>query len=120
MANQDFFILGGNSHHYLLFNSSFHSTSYGTEKIKEYFFDDSLTYQSAKVEPSLLGVSVKLENFSYSSAVLFEGEEIELELNLLNSVISQRLHLEMLAFKMVKLHPMRILKVIKKTLQIFL
>ena len=77
----------------------FISTSYGTEKIKEYFFDDSLTYQSAKVEPSLLGVSVKLENFSYSSAVLFEGEEIELELNLLNSVISQRLHLEMLAFK---------------------
>ena len=75
------------------------STSYGTEKIKEYFFDDSLTYQSAKVEPSLLGVSVKLKNFSYSSAVLFEGEEIELELNLLNSVISQRLHLEMLAFK---------------------
>ena len=77
----------------------FISTSYGTEKIKEYFFDDSLTYQSAKVEPSLLGVNVKLENFSYSSAVLFEGEEIELELNLLNSVISQRLHLEMLAFK---------------------
>ena len=77
----------------------FISTSYGTEKIKEYFFDDSLTYQSAKVEPSLLGVSVNLENFSYSSAVLFEGEEIELELNLLNSVISQRLHLEMLAFK---------------------
>lgn len=77
----------------------FISTSYGTEKIKEYFFDDSLTYQSAKVEPSLLGVSVKLENFSYSSALLFEGEDIELELNLLNSVISQRLHLEMLAFK---------------------
>ena len=77
----------------------FISTSYGTEKIKEYFFDDSLTYQSAKVEPSLLGVSVKLENFSYSSAVLFEGKEIELELNLLNSVISQRLHLEMLAFE---------------------
>ena len=77
----------------------FISTSYGTEKIKEYFFDDALKYQSAKVEPSLLGVSVKLENFSYSSAVLFEGEEIELELNLLNSVISQRLHLEMLAFK---------------------
>lgn len=77
----------------------FISTSYGTEKIKEYFFDDSLTYQSAKVEPSLLGVSVKLENFSYSSALLFEGEEIELELNLLNSVISQRLYLEMLAFK---------------------
>ena len=77
----------------------FISTSYGTEKIKEYFFDDSLTYQSAKVEPSLLGVSVKLENFSYSSALLFEGEEIELELNLLNSVISQRLHLEMLAFE---------------------
>ena len=77
----------------------FISTSYGTEKIKEYFFDDSLSYQSAKVEPSLLGVSVKLENFSYSSALLFEGEEIELELNLLNSVISQRLHLEMLAFK---------------------
>jgi len=79
--------------------SLFISTSYGTEKIKEYYFDDSLTYQSAKVEPSLLGVSVKLENFSYSSALLFEGEEIELELNLLNSVISQRLHLEMLAFK---------------------
>ena len=77
----------------------FISTDYGTEKIKEYFFDDALKYQSAKVEPSLLGVSVKLENFSYSSAVLFEGEEIELELNLLNSVISQRLHLEMLAFK---------------------
>lgn len=77
----------------------FISTGYGTEKIKEYFLHDSLTYQSAKVEPSLLGVSVKLENFSYSSAVLFEGEEIELELNLLNSVISQRLHLEMLAFK---------------------
>jgi hypothetical protein len=77
----------------------FISTSYGTEKIKEYFFDGFLTYQSAKVEPSLLGVSVKLENFSYSSAVLFEGEEIELELNLLNSVISQRLHLEMLAFE---------------------
>ena len=77
----------------------FISTTYGTEKIKEYFFDDSLTYQSAKVEPSLLGVSVKLENFSYSSAVLFEGKEIELELNILNSVISQRLHLEMLAFE---------------------
>jgi len=77
----------------------FISTSYGTEKIKEYFLDDSLTYQSAKVEPSLLGVSVKLENFIYSSAILFEGEEIKLELNLLNSVISQRLHLEMLAFK---------------------
>ena len=77
----------------------FISSDYGTEKIKEYFFDDALKYQSAKVEPSLLGVSVKLENFSYSSAVLFEGEEIELELNILNSVISQRLHLEMLAFK---------------------
>ena len=77
----------------------FISTNFGTEKIKEYFLDDSLKYQSAKVEPSLLGVSVKLENFSYSSAALFEGEEIELELNLLNSVISQRIHLEMLAFK---------------------
>ena len=77
----------------------FISTNFGTEKIKEYFLDDSLKYQSAKVEPSLLGVSVKLENFSYSSAVLFEGEEIVLELNLLNSIISQRIHLEMLAFK---------------------
>ena len=77
----------------------FISTNFGTEKIKEYFLDDSLKYQSAKVEPRLLGVSVKLENFSYSSAALFEGEEIELELNLLNSVISQRIHLEMLAFK---------------------
>ena len=77
----------------------FISTSYGTEKVKEYFLDESLTYQSAIVEPSLLGVNVKLENFSYSSAILFKGEEIELELNLLNSIISQRLHLEMLAFK---------------------
>jgi hypothetical protein len=76
----------------------FISTSYGTEKVKEYFLDESLTYQSAIVEPSLLGVNVKLENFSYSSAILFKGEEIELELNLLNSIISQRLHLEMLAF----------------------
>ena len=58
----------------------FISTSYGADKIKEYFLDDSLTYQSAIVEPSLLGVSVKLENFSYSSAILFKGEEIELEL----------------------------------------
>lgn len=77
----------------------FISTSYGTEKITKYFLDDSLTYEFAKVEPSLLGVNVRLENFSYSSAVLFQGEEIDLELNLLNSVISKRLHLEMLSFK---------------------
>ena len=65
----------------------FISTSYGTEKIKEYFFDDSLTYQSAKVEPSLLGVSVMIENFGNSRALLVEGEEIALELNLINSVL---------------------------------
>ena len=77
----------------------FISTSFGTEKITKYFLDDSLTYQFAEVEPSLLGVSVRLQNFNYSSAVFFQGEEIELELNLLNSVISQRLHVEMLSFK---------------------
>ena len=60
----------------------FISTSFGTEKITKYFLDDSLTYQFAEVEPSLLGVSVRLQNFNYSSAVFFQGEEIELELDL--------------------------------------
>ena len=77
----------------------FISTSFGTEKITKYFLDDSLTYKFAEVKPSLLGVNVRLQNFSYSSAVFYQGEEIELELNLLNSVISQRLHVEMLSFK---------------------
>ena len=54
----------------------FISTSYGTEKITKYFLDDSLTYEFAKVEPSLLGVHVRLENFSYSSAVLFKVKRL--------------------------------------------
>ena len=54
----------------------FISTSYGTEKIKEYFFDDSLTYQSAKVEPSLLGVNVKLKTSATQVQYYLKGKRL--------------------------------------------
>ena len=78
--------------------SFFISTSYGKEKVKEYFFKDVLDYGSANVQPSLLGVTVTLEDFVFESTAIFSGDQVKLEFNLLNSIISQRIHLEMLDF----------------------
>ena len=75
------------------------TTTYGKETVKDYLFGESLEYLEAKVEPSLIGVKVSLKNFKYNSLVFFEGDELDFELNLLNSLISQKIYLERLNFK---------------------
>ena len=69
----------------------FISTDYGSKAITKYLFKDNIQFEEISIEPSLLGIQVDIKNFQYIGAADFSGEEINLEINFLNSVIGNKI-----------------------------
>ena len=80
------FILG----FYTLF--LFVSTEYGSRLVSKNLFEDSLIYEEIYIEPSLLGLEVDIKNFKYIGAADFSGEEINLKINFLNSLVADMIY----------------------------
>ena len=80
------FILG----FYTLF--LFVSTEYGSRLVSKYLFEDNLIYEEIYIEPSLLGMEVDIKNFKYIGAADFSGEEINLKINFLNSLVADMIY----------------------------
>ena len=70
----------------------FISTDYGSKSITKYLFEESIQYEKISIEPSLLGIQVDIRNFQYTGAAAFSGEEINLEINFLNSIIGNNIY----------------------------
>ena len=70
----------------------FISTNYGSKSITQYLFEDSIQYEKISIEASLLGIQVDIRNFQYTGAATFSGEEINLEINFLNSIIGNKIY----------------------------
>ena len=68
------------------------STNYGSKSITKYLFEDSIQYEKISIEASLLGIQVDIRNFQYTGAATFSGEEINLEINFLNSIIGNKIY----------------------------
>ena len=68
------------------------STNYGSKLITSYLFEDNLQFQEIFIQPSLLGMKVDIGNFQYMGAAEFSGEEINLQINFLNSVVGNKIH----------------------------
>jgi len=69
----------------------FISTDYGSKAITKYLFEDNIQFEEISIEPSLLGMQVDIKNFQYIGAADFSGEEINLEINFLNSIIGNKI-----------------------------
>ena len=69
----------------------FISTDFGSKAITKYLFEDNIQFEEISIEPSLLGMQVDIKNFQYVGAADFSGEEINLEINFLNSVIGNKI-----------------------------
>ena len=69
----------------------FISTDYGSKAITKYLFEDNIQFEEISIEPSLLGMQVNIKNFQYIGAADFSGEEINLEINFLNSIIGNKI-----------------------------
>ena len=68
------------------------STDYGSRSIIKYLLNDTIKYEEISIKPSLLGLRVEINDFKYSSAADFSGEEIDLEINFLNSIIGNKIY----------------------------
>ncbi len=68
------------------------SSNYGSKLITSYLFEDNLQFQEIFIQPSLLGMKVDIGNFQYVGAAEFSGEEINLQINFLNSVVGNKIH----------------------------
>ena len=69
----------------------FMATEYGARFIAKNVFQDNLNFNEIKVQPSLLGIKINMQDFYYRGAADFYGEELALEINFLNSVISNHI-----------------------------
>ena len=69
----------------------FISTDYGSKAITKYLFEDNIQFEEISIEPSLLGMQVDIKNFQYIGAADFSGEEMNLEINFLNSIIGNKI-----------------------------
>ena len=69
----------------------FISTDFGSKAITKYLFEDNIQFEEISIEPSLLGMQVDIKNFQYIGAADFSGEEINLEINFLNSIIGNKI-----------------------------
>ena len=69
----------------------FISTDFGSKAITKYLFEDNIQFEDISIEPSLLGMQVDIKNFQYIGAADFSGEEINLEINFLNSIIGNKI-----------------------------
>ncbi len=72
--------------------SLFISTEYGSRSTTKYFFNDTIKYKEISIEPNLLGLKVRINDFQYASTADFSGKEINLEINFLNSIIGNKIY----------------------------
>tara|TARA_B100000963_G_scaffold40502_1_gene30153 strand:+ start:33 stop:590 length:558 start_codon:yes stop_codon:yes gene_type:complete len=69
------------------------ATEYGARFIAKKIFQDNLNFNEIKIQPSLLGIKISMEDFYYRGAADFYGKELALEINFLNSVISNHIYI---------------------------
>ena len=75
------------------------STNYGSQLITNYLFKDNFKYREISIEPNLLGMQVDIENFQYTGAADFSGEEIKLQIDFLNSIVGNKIYVSEFSLK---------------------
>lgn len=71
----------------------FLTTDFGSKETSKLLFGENITYEGILIEPSLLGMKVEIDGFSFSGAANFSGDRINLEINFLNSLIGKMIYI---------------------------
>ena len=71
----------------------FLTTDFGSKQTSKLLFGENISYEGISIEPSLLGMKVEIDGFSFSGAANFSGDRINLEINFLNSLIGQMIYI---------------------------
>lgn len=71
----------------------FLTTDYGSKQTSSMLFGESFDFKDISIEPSLLGMRVEIDDFSFRGAANFSGENIILEINFLNSLIGNMIYI---------------------------
>ena len=71
----------------------FLTTDYGSKQTSSMLFGESFDFKDISIEPSLLGMRVEIDDFSFRGAANFSGENIILEINFLNSLIGNLIYI---------------------------
>lgn len=71
----------------------FLTTDFGSKQTLKLLFGENISYEEISIEPSLLGMKVEIDGFSFSGAANFSGERINLEINFLNSLIGKMIYI---------------------------
>ena len=69
------------------------TTEYGSRQTSYILFGDNIDFKKISVRPSLLGMEVEIDEFSFTGAANFSGDQIMLEINFLNSVIGEMIYI---------------------------
>ena len=71
----------------------FLTTDFGSKQTSKLLFGENISYEEISIEPSLLGMKVEIYGFSFLGAANFSGEQINLEINFLNSLIGNMIYI---------------------------
>ena len=71
----------------------FLTTDFGSKQTSKLLFGEKISYEEISIEPSLLGMKVEIDGFSFSGAANFSGDRINLEINFLNSLIGKMIYI---------------------------
>ena len=71
----------------------FLTTDFGSKQTSKLLFGENISYEEISIEPSLLGMKVEIDGFSFSGAANFSGDRINLEINFLNSLIGKMIYI---------------------------
>ena len=69
------------------------TTEYGSRQTSYILFGDNIDFKKISVRPSLLGMEVEMDEFSFTGAANFSGDQIMLEINFLNSVVGDMIYI---------------------------
>ena len=71
----------------------FLTTDFGSKQTSKLLFGENIKFEDISIEPSLLGMRVDIEGFSFLGAANFSGDRINLEINFLNSLIGKVIYI---------------------------
>ena len=71
----------------------FLTTDFGSKQTSKLLFGENIKFEDISIEPSLLGMRVDIQGFSFLGAANFSGDRINLEINFLNSLIGKVIYI---------------------------
>tara|TARA_Y100001935_G_scaffold191777_1_gene159975 strand:+ start:487 stop:2520 length:2034 start_codon:yes stop_codon:yes gene_type:complete len=77
----------------------FMTTEFGARYVAKNIFQENLNFEEIQVQPSLIGIKIDMKNISFNGAAEFYGDELSLEINFINSIISKKIYIPFLNVK---------------------